>query len=97
MHTQSTLAIALSAAVVAFGLLPNTSAAAEEVDALYQENCTKCHGSEVYTREDRKVTSYDGLVRQVQRCELSLQLTWFDDDIKNVADYLNQRFYHFQP
>lgn len=66
-------------------------------EALYEEHCVKCHGSEVYTREDRKVSSYDGLVRQVQRCELSLQLTWFDDEIKDVADYLNGRFYHFQP
>ena len=71
------------------------SAAAETAQPLYQEHCTRCHGSEVYTRADRKVTSYDALVGQVQRCELALELTWFDDQIAQVADYLNQQFYHF--
>jgi hypothetical protein len=76
-------------------LSPTPSAAAEAAQSLHQEHCTRCHGSEVYTRADRKVSSYDALLGQVQRCELSLQLTWFDDDIAKVADHLNQHFYHF--
>ncbi|NEX20872.1 cytochrome c [Thiorhodococcus mannitoliphagus] len=96
MNTKPSFRIGLITLVVA-GATTSARAATDDVEAIYQEHCTKCHGSEVYTRDDRKVTSYDGLVRQVQRCELSLQLTWFDDEIKNVADYLNTRFYHFKP
>ena len=33
--------------------------------ALVEANCTRCHGSEVYTRPDHKVKSFDGLVKQV--------------------------------
>lgn len=63
---------------------------------LVDQNCIKCHGSEVYTRSDRKVTSLDGLSRQVSRCETSLGLTWFEEDVSAVADYLNDHFYHFK-
>ncbi|MCP4450195.1 MAG: cytochrome c, partial [Planctomycetes bacterium] len=38
-----------------------------------------------------------GLTSQVQRCELSLGLKWFDEDVDDVAGYLNQQFYKFQP
>ena len=72
------------------------SSAADTAEALYQEHCLGCHGSEVYTRSDRKVTSPEGLQKQVQRCELGLGLQWFDEDVDKVAAYLNQHFYHFK-
>jgi mono/diheme cytochrome c family protein len=65
-------------------------------ETLVNENCVRCHGSEVYTRSDRRVTTLSGLNKQVQRCEQMLGLTWFDDDIDNVAGYLNQQYYHFK-
>lgn len=78
-----------------------TTAAAEPASdiaqALMTKNCVQCHGTEVYTRQDRKVLSLDGLGRQVRRCELSLELHWFDEDVQAVTDHLNDRFYHFKP
>lgn len=69
---------------------------AAEGGKLVKTHCTRCHDSEVYTRPDHKVTSLDGLVKQVQRCELMLGLTWFDEDIENAATYLNQEYYKFK-
>ena len=63
---------------------------------LVETHCLRCHGSEVYTRSDRKVTSLQGLEKQVQRCELMLGLTWFDEDIGHVTAYLNQAYYKFK-
>jgi cytochrome c553 len=63
---------------------------------LVADNCMKCHDQKVYTRPDRHVTSLDGLNKQVRRCEQSLGLKWFDDDIDDVAAYLNQNYYHFK-
>jgi hypothetical protein len=63
---------------------------------LVESHCQRCHGSEVYIRPDRRVTSLPGLYKQVQRCELMLGLTWFDEDIENTAAYLNQEFYKFK-
>ena len=64
-------------------------------EALVDENCVRCHGTDVYTREHRRITSLPGLHNQVQRCEQMLGLTWFDEDIDNVAGYLNQQYYKF--
>lgn len=74
-------------------------ASAEDTDIgeLYQFNCTSCHGAEVYTRSDRKVTSPEALERQVRRCESTLSLKWFDDDIVAMANYLNTHYYKFTP
>jgi hypothetical protein len=62
---------------------------------LVEENCVRCHASEVYTREDRRVSSLSGLQKQVQRCEQMLGLTWFDADILNVTAHLNHQYYKF--
>ena len=63
--------------------------------ALHEQHCLSCHDSGVYTRADRKVTSPEGLRKQVQRCELSLGLSWYDEDVDNVAYYLDQTYYKF--
>ncbi|GAB6040640.1 c-type cytochrome [Endothiovibrio diazotrophicus] len=83
------------AAAVVLAALASTGVAAEDGAALYQKNCLSCHGAEVYTRPDHRVTSRAGLTKQVRRCELALGLTWFDEQIDAVAQHLNDRFYHF--
>jgi hypothetical protein len=62
---------------------------------LTEKHCVKCHGNEVYTRENRRVTSLEGLHKQVRFCEQNLGLTWFDDQIDDTATYLNLEFYKF--
>ena len=64
--------------------------------SLVDGNCTKCHDEHVYTRPDRRVTTLDGLNNQVRRCEQSLGLKWFDEDIDDVAAYLNETYYHLK-
>ncbi len=64
--------------------------------ALVDKNCYSCHGNEVYTRADRKMKSLSGLKKQVQRCELALGLSWFDDQIDDAATHLNNNFYKFK-
>jgi hypothetical protein len=71
--------------------------APDNAQTLVGQNCVQCHGSEVYTRKDRKVTSLDGLGRQVRRCETNLQLRWFDEDVDAVTELLNRSYYHFKP
>jgi hypothetical protein len=62
---------------------------------LVTNNCTECHGTEVYTRAERRVKTRAGLSKQVQRCEQTLGLTWFEEDVENAAEFLNKSYYHF--
>ncbi|NNJ85219.1 MAG: cytochrome c [Gammaproteobacteria bacterium] len=69
---------------------------------LHQENCVTCHVSLtggnadlLYTREDRSVASLSTLKERVDRCQFSLELQWFDEEIDDVAAFLNKEFYGF--
>ncbi|GMQ88938.1 MAG: hypothetical protein BMS9Abin09_0380 [Gammaproteobacteria bacterium] len=68
---------------------------ADKGKKLHDKYCTKCHGSEVYTRKDRFIDSRAALEKQVKRCQLNVGAQWFDEDAGDVADYLDQSFYQF--
>jgi mono/diheme cytochrome c family protein len=96
MKIQSIFLGVGTAVFLALGSVAAQAQPSENAEELYEENCLSCHGSEIYTREGRMVTSLEGLERQVQRCETALGLRWFDEDIKDVAAYLNHHFYQFE-
>lgn len=75
---------------------PVTMADMENGRALTGQNCTSCHDDSVYTRDDRRITTMSALQNQVQRCEINLDLKWFEDDINDVTGYLNTQYYHFE-
>ena len=66
MRSTNLLPFTVAALAASMTLSLNAAAEAPDGQALYQDNCTKCHGSEVYTRADRKVTSEDALHTQVR-------------------------------
>ena len=74
----------------------SSAADSENARALYERHCVACHGTEVYTREDRKITSLPSLKNQVRRCETALELRWFDEDIDDVSQFLNEHYYRFK-
>lgn len=91
----------LSIAVVA--MLPVAVAGAADIargKVLHDDHCVACHKSmfggdatRIYTRPDRRVQTRDGLTRQVERCKNSLGLQWFDEEVADVAEYLNATYY----
>ncbi len=84
--------------------VPGTAGAADitQGKTLHEKHCIACHTSltggkpdSLYTRADRRVTTLEGLKKQVRRCELTLGLQWFDEEVDNVTGFLNQAFYGF--
>ncbi len=70
---------------------------AEEAKSMYEEDCTKCHDSSVFTRpaKERKVNDLAALKKQVSRCVGATGASWFEEDEENVVQYLNENFYKF--
>ena len=64
---------------------------------LYQTHCRACHDEQVHWRDARKVRDWTMLVREVGRWQQTLGLGWGDDEIRQVAHYLNLRYYRFAP
>jgi mono/diheme cytochrome c family protein len=77
---------------------PSTSKAAVDEDSgegIHQASCSRCHGTELYTRSDRKVTSLDRLGAQVRMCDSQLETQLFPEDMEKITTYLNESFYKF--
>ena len=83
--------------ILFFTVLPGSALAAdiENGNDLHFEHCTGCHGSEVYTRADRKMKDLAQLGKQVRFCQNVVGATWFDDEVDDVIEYLNATYYHF--
>ncbi|CAA6817001.1 MAG: Unknown protein [uncultured Thiotrichaceae bacterium] len=63
--------------------------------SLHDSSCISCHDSAVYTREDRKIGDFPKLLAQVKRCDANLGSRLFDEEIAQVAEYLNQAYYQY--
>ena len=50
----------------------------------------------LFTRPNRKVTSAQALLKQVERCTIRLNSTIFPEDVKDIAAALNQDYYKFK-
>ena len=62
---------------------------------LHDESCIRCHDAAMYRRPDRLVKDFETLRERVRQCELSAELLWFDEDVEDVAAYLDRTFYRF--
>ena len=63
---------------------------------LVEAGCTSCHGTEVYTRKDRKVKTIEGLIGQVGRCNTNLERHYNDAQLNDVVKHLNDAYYKFE-
>ncbi len=85
---------------ILFALLAASGFAAQAADfdngkKLYQAHCTRCHGSEVYVRQERIVNNLEELRQRVRQCELATEQAWFEEEIEDVVFYLDKTFYKF--
>ena len=67
----------------------------DEGKASYEEDCTSCHDSKVFTRKDRKINDLAALKKQVHRCVAANEASWFEEDEENAVAYISETFYKF--
>ena len=86
-------------AVLCAGLvLASSSALAETFDrgqALYENHCQSCHEETVHMRESRRAGSIEELRERVASWSYHAALGWSAEEIADVVDYLDRRFYRF--
>jgi len=75
--------------------LPLFAADIKNGKELHGESCLSCHTTAKYTAETRSIKDLASLEAQVKRCDYSLGIQWFDEDITDVITYLNNDYYQF--
>lgn len=58
-----------------------------------EANCMSCHATKPFNPE--KTQSFQSLKKRVAFCSNNFNAGWFDEDIQQVAAYLNNTYYHF--
>lgn len=88
---------ALSRSLFVSGLLAiSLPLAAQDFDRgkeLYENHCQGCHESWAHERAGRQVSSLGELRQRVAGWSFHSGLDWRDEEIDDVADYLNRQFY----
>jgi mono/diheme cytochrome c family protein len=64
-------------------------------EQLYSTHCVSCHTSQVHWRDKRIARNWSSLVGQVRRWQSNVGLAWSEEYVREVARYLNSRYYHF--
>ena len=86
------------AALALYGAAPALSQELRDArhgNLLYDTHCTACHTGQVHWRDHKLATNWDTLVEQVNRWQGNTGLRWNSQDIADVAQYLNDRYYKF--
>lgn len=60
---------------------------------LYDNHCMHCHAEGVHLRATSKVHSLDDLAHEVKKWAGLQRLDWNQDDLRDVADYMNRKYY----
>ena len=71
------------------------SEGAQRAELLYTTHCIACHNDKIHWRDRKAATDWASLKTEVRRWQGVSGLVWSDDDIIEVARYLNVRYYHY--
>jgi mono/diheme cytochrome c family protein len=85
-------AIWLAAAVDAFAQGPDSVVRGA---LLYETHCVGCHTAQMHWRANRLAKDWPSLKFQVDRWQRESALGWNEQDIADVASYLNALHYRF--
>jgi mono/diheme cytochrome c family protein len=100
LYRKTLLVLALGAGLAACSSPPaQTATAASAPDTtrgrlLYENSCNACHTTQPHWRSQRLVSTWSDLVGQVTRWQGIAGLAWSSDEIRDVAVFLNEQFYH---
>ena len=66
-----------------------------DAGAYHDAKCSRCHDTSVYTREDRKMSSYPRLASKVRGCNKRFGDELTREEFFSFVDHLNDNFYNF--
>jgi mono/diheme cytochrome c family protein len=77
-------------------LLANPASAQGRGESLYSTHCAACHTAQMHWRINGAVKDWPSLKDEVRKWQVVASLAWTEDDVLDVARYLNDSIYHFE-
>lgn len=65
-------------------------------ELLYNTHCIACHTEQVHWRNKKLTRNWPSLVAEVRRWAVIGKLDWSDNDVEEVARYLNTLHYGYR-
>jgi mono/diheme cytochrome c family protein len=91
-----TLLLATSLVVVANAIAqPQSGPQSARGELLYSTHCIACHSAQIHWRAKKMVVDWTSLKAEVRRWAGNGGLRWSDEEIVDVARYLNATVYRF--
>lgn len=85
--------------VVLWGLagpvLARTKTDALRGEMLYSTHCIGCHNAQLHWRDKKAAKNWASLKAEVERWQKTSGLGWREEDVNDVARYLNALYYRF--
>jgi mono/diheme cytochrome c family protein len=72
-----------------------TRAAVPRGELLYSTHCIGCHNTQLHWRNGKAARNWASLKSEVERWQKTSGLGWGDEDVTDVARYLNARYYRY--
>lgn len=76
--------------------LAGPAAAQGRGELLYTAHCSACHSEQIHWRSAKAVTDWTSLKAEVFKWQGMARLAWSEDDVTDVARFLNERIYRFE-
>jgi len=73
-----------------------SSAETSRARLLYETHCNSCHNKSVHNREFRIASTYAQIRAQVERWSSFVRADWTAQEVNDVTEYLNTRYYQFE-
>jgi mono/diheme cytochrome c family protein len=65
-------------------------------ELLYSTHCVACHTTQVHWREQKLARDWTSLIQQVRRWAGNAGVGWSNEEIVDVARFLNDAYYRFE-
>ncbi|WP_397409390.1 cytochrome C [Polaromonas sp.] len=64
-------------------------------ELLYSTHCIACHSTQLHWRDRKAARNWASLKAEVERWQKNSGLGWREEDVSDVARYLNALYYRF--
>ncbi len=76
-------------------VLARTKTDTQRGELLYSTHCIACHSTQLHWRDRKLASNWASLKAEVERWQKTSGLGWREEDVTDVARYLNTLYYRF--